>query len=579
MESIEFKNVSFTYPNCENAALKDVSFAIHESEFVVICGVSGSGKTTLLRHMKKNMIPYGKGSGDILYRGHDIETLADRVSVSEIGYVQQNPESQIVTDRVWHELAFGLESLGESNEVIRKKTAEMANYFGISSWFRNNIWELSGGQKQLLNLASIMVMQPKVLILDEPTAQLDPIAATQFIDTIVKINREFGTTIILSEHRLEEVFTVADKVLAMDHGRIIAFDTPERVGEILANENQPLFYGLPSAMKIYAGVRNNGNLSSKTSEIVDETCPITVKEGRLWLDKLVKTGPSINEETLSVQSIAGKMEDETPGKRVGDNQVSHEVISLKNIYFRYEKKSEDVLSALNLSVKKGELLVILGGNGTGKTTLLRLITGIRKPYCGKVKSEGRVVGLPQNAQAVFTEITVEDELAEAFSEKSYVCNLTNQEMISKINEMLEFMELENYRKTNPYDLSGGQQQKLAIAKVLLLEPEILLLDEPTKGIDPYFKHSLAGVLNKLTQKGVTIIMVSHDIEFCAQYASRCALLFDGTIVSEGGTRAFFGGNSFYTTAANRISRNVFTNCVTCEQVVEAFKVYIESKKI
>lgn len=577
MATIEFKNVSFTYPNCENEALKDVSFAIHESEFVVICGASGSGKTTLLRHMKKNMIPYGKGSGDILYRGQDIETLADRVSVSEIGYVQQNPESQIVTDKVWHELAFGLESLGEPNEVIRKKTAEMANYFGISNWFRNNIWELSGGQKQLLNLASIMVMQPKVLILDEPTAQLDPIAATQFIDTIVKINREFGTTIILSEHRLEEVFTVADKVLAMDQGKMTAFDTPQNVGRILANEKDPLFYGLPSAMKIYAGVRNTGTL--KMQEITDETCPITVKEGRLWLDKLVKTHLLIKDESPAVQMIAGKKNDEVHGKTLGNHQVAHEVISLKNVYFRYEKKSVDVLSALNLSVKKGELLAILGGNGTGKTTMLRLITGIRKPYCGKVKSEGRVIGLPQNAQAVFTEITVEDELAEAFSEETNVNNLTTQELISRIDEMLEFMQLESYRKINPYDLSGGQQQKLAIAKVLLLEPEILLLDEPTKGLDPYFKHSLAGILNKLTQKGVTIVMVSHDIEFCAQYASKCALLFDGTIVSEGETRAFFGGNSFYTTAANRISRNVFTNCVTCEQVVEAFKAHMKLNKI
>ncbi|SEW30212.1 ABC transporter ATP-binding protein [[Clostridium] fimetarium] len=573
METIEFKNVSFTYPNCTTVALNDVSFAINESEFVVVCGESGSGKTTLLRHMKKNMVPYGRGTGDILYMGQNIENLEDRISASEIGYVQQNPDNQIVTDKVWHELAFGLESLGESNLVIRKKTAEMAEYFGVSNWFRKNVWELSGGQKQLLNLASVMIMQPKVLILDEPTAQLDPIAATQFFDTIRKINQDFGTTIILSEHRLEEVFSMADKVLAMDKGKIVVFDTPEKVGKVLTNNNKSLFYGLPSAMKIYAEVTSENNTNFKIQELANEKCPITVKEGRLWLDSFKKTAQC---EQLKNRRSEDKLVDNT----LFENEISSTIsgiaksnitaIDLKNVYFRYEKKNEDILSGLNLTVKKGEMLAILGGNGVGKTTLLKLITGIKKPYAGKVKSDGRVIALPQNAQAIFTEITVEEELGEAFTDKtSYNNSITKEDIISSIDDMIAFMELENYRKTNPYDLSGGQQQKLAIAKVLLLQPQILLLDEPTKGIDPYFKRSLAKILEALIDKGVTIVMVSHDIEFCAQYASRCAMLFDGTIVSEGATRDFFGGNSFYTTAANRISRHLFKNCVTCEQVVEA----------
>jgi len=584
MATIEFKNVSFTYPNCETAALEDVSFVINESDFVVICGDSGSGKTTLLRHMKKNMVPYGRGTGDILYMGQDIESLLDRISASEIGYVQQNPENQIVTDKVWHELAFGLESLGESNEVIRKKTAEMAKYFGVSNWFRKNVWELSGGQKQLLNLASVMIMQPKVLILDEPTAQLDPIAATQFFDTISKINRDFGTTIILSEHRLEEVFTMADKVLAMDKGKIVVFDTPEKVGKFLTNDNRSLFYGLPSAMKIYAEVRSENGSNIKIQDTSFEKCPITVKEGRLWLNRLIISSKAMPNTvgTSNVRSEAVRTTKPMQGVISSSNKISDKiiineiasnqfVIELKNVSFRYTKKNEDILSELNLFVKKGELLAILGGNGVGKTTLLKLISGIKKPYSGKVKSEGRVIALPQNAQAIFTEITVEEELGEAFTDRSrYSNDLTKEEIISRINDMIIFMELQNYRKTNPYDLSGGQQQKLAIAKVLLLQPEILLLDEPTKGIDPFFKRSLAKILKTLIDKGVTIVMVSHDIEFCAQYASKCAMLFDGTIVSEGATREFFGGNSFYTTAASRMSRHIFHNCITCEQVVDAY---------
>lgn len=589
MEKIEFKNVSFTYPNCEVLALDDVSFVINESEFIVVFGASGSGKTTLLRHMKKNMIPYGKGTGDILYMGQDIETLKDRISVSDIGYVQQNPDNQIVTDKVWHELAFGLESLGVSNEVIRKKTAEMAEYFGIYTWYRKNVWELSGGQKQLLNLASVMIMQPKVLILDEPTAQLDPIAATQFIDTITKINRDFGTTIILSEHRLEEVFSMADKVMAMNKGRITAFDTPEKVSQMLANKKESLFYGLPSAVKIYAEINHELNGDAKLQETENKKCPITVKEGRLWLSRLQKSQQSVQSDKsiLDKVSIEKTLIEKTTLEKIAlektelnNNDSNQTILELKDVFFRYEKKSQDILSDVNLKVRKGDMLALLGPNGAGKTTMLRLMTGIRKPYSGKIKSEGRMIALPQNPQAIFTEITVEEELAEVYSGKSmdFISkSLTKEEMLENIEEMLIFMELQPYRKTNPYDLSGGQQQKLAIAKVLLLKPQILLLDEPTKGIDPYFKRSLAELFRKLIDKGVTIIMVSHDIEFCAQYANRCAMLFDGTIVSEGMTREFFGGNSFYTTAANRMSRHVFENCVTCEQVIDACKEIINEK--
>ena len=302
METIRFSNISFRYPLAENDALKNINLSVKESEFMVLCGKSGCGKTTLLRHMKKNMMPYGNLSGDILYRGCDLAELGDRESTSEIGYVQQNPDNQLVTDKVWHELAFGLESLGCDNYTIKRRVSEMASYFDIQTWFRKDVSKLSGGQKQLLNLASIMAMQPKLLVLDEPTSQLDPIAASEFLRTIYKINRDLGTTVILSEHRLEEAFTMADRVAVMDEGKIVALDSPRRIGGFLSgrkavgnhgisaepekNESKgydndethdragfkscdsapnchPMFYGLPTVTKIFhstlksAGCGNN----------------------------------------------------------------------------------------------------------------------------------------------------------------------------------------------------------------------------------------------------------------------------------------------------------------------------------
>ena len=247
METIRLDYVNFSYPLSEKPALRDVTFTIQPSQFIVLCGKSGCGKSTLLRQLKKNLIPYGRLEGQVLYCGERVDELPDRKSAEEIGFVQQNPDNQIVTDKVWHELAFGLESLGLSNSAIKRRVAEMASYFGIQGWFRKNVSELSGGQKQLLNLASIMAMQPKLLILDEPASQLDPIAASEFLQTVYKINRDLGTTVLISEHRLEEVFPMADKVMVMDEGKLIAFAEPERIGEFLSGqkggERHPMFYG------------------------------------------------------------------------------------------------------------------------------------------------------------------------------------------------------------------------------------------------------------------------------------------------------------------------------------------------
>ena len=567
MEMIRFDNVSFTYPLADKPALSEVSFSVSESEFLVVCGKSGCGKTTLLRQMKKNLIPYGELTGDVLYCGEPVESLDDRRSASEIGFVQQNPDNQIVTDKVWHELAFGLESLGLDNATIRRRVAEMASYFDIQSWFRKDVSELSGGQKQLLNLASVMVMQPRLLVLDEPTSQLDPIAASEFLQTVRRINRDLGVTVILSEHRLEEAFTMADRVMVMDQGGVLSCDTPRSIGAKLAQLQHPMFYGLPAVTKIYHTVMTDREEHPETVETyAGEAGPLTVREGRLWLKEEAAAAAldAQTAEQILREVREEKTETQPPAPRSADADIT---IRTKDLWFRYSKDAQDVLRDLNLQVERGTLYSLLGGNGVGKSTLLKVLQGILKPRRGSVQISGRAAMLPQNPQALFSEITVEDDLLEAL----HYAEKTDGEKADAVESMLKLLQIEHLRAVHPYDLSGGEQQRLALGKVLLLEPEILLLDEPTKGLDPFFKITLAEILKDLTARGITILMVSHDIEFCAEYADRCAMFFDGGIISEGEAESFFTGNNFYTTTANRIAREYFPGAITWEEVAECIR--------
>lgn len=556
MGQIEFRGLNFWYPGCEEPALSDITLSVEPSRFVLLCGRSGCGKSTFLRHLKKNLTPYGRHEGEVLYNGQKISGLDSRVSASEIGFVQQNPDNQIVTDKVWHELAFGLESLGCSNQVIRRRVAEMASFFGIQTWFRKNVYELSGGQKQLLNLASIMAMQPKVLVLDEPTSQLDPIASSEFLRTLERINRELGTTIILSEHRLGEVFPMADRVIVMDEGKVVSYAPPRETGKFLSDGGRKnrMYPGLPAVMKVYSELGGEGE------------CPLTVRDGRLWLGRRFPEKPKVT----AVEEKEERVLEDGKGK-------IPPALELSDVWFRYEKTGVDILRGVSLRVQKGEFFCLIGGNGVGKSTALKVTGGLLKPYRGKVLLDGnpaekagkriRVGMLPQNPQAIFTEITVEEELYDML----FYAKGSREEKISQVERQLELLELMPLRKANPYDLSGGEQQRLALGKILLLQPDLLLLDEPTKGLDPFFKEVLAGILKKLKEQGVTVLMVTHDIEFCAEYADHCAMMFDGDVVSQDTPRNFLGGNSFYTTAANRMSREIFENAVTSTDVVELCK--------
>ncbi len=529
MEALKIENLSFTYPNKKSPALSDIKLSVINGEFICLIGKSGCGKSTLLRQLKRSIAPNGKKQGNIYILGEEISSLDERKAAVSVGFVMQNPDAQIVCDKVWHELAFGLENLGMSSAEIRGRVSEVAGFFGMQTWFDADISTLSGGQKQLLNLASIMVMQPEIVILDEPTSQLDPIAAHDFLNIIRRINRELGTTVILSEQRLEETLPLCDRVWLMDKGRITADTEPRRLVQFIKDSKSPMLYAMPTAMRIFAGSGKDG------------ISPLTVREGREWL----------NSNYSEFKNVIGK-----------EPEAVYDDIVLKasDLWFRYEKNSADVLKGFNFSLKKGELYAIVGGNGSGKTTALSCMSGQLKPYKGRIKisEELKIAALGQNPDTLFVGRTVAEDIADSEAMAD------NKE---KTQAVIEFCELDALLDSHPYDLSGGEKQRLALAKLLIASPDILLLDEPTKGLDAEFKLKLAAKLHEMQTQGISIIIISHDVEFCAEHADRVGMLFGGEIVSEADSRSFFSTKSFYTTAASRISKGLIPNAVLTEDII------------
>ncbi len=544
MECFKIQNLNFTYPDVNKAALAEINISINSGEFVTICGQSGCGKTTLLRLLKPAISPVGERSGSIYFDGKPLTELDARRQAAEIGFVMQSPDNQIVCDKVWHELAFGAENLGLPNSKIRARVAEMAAFFGIEEWFHSKTSDLSGGQKQLLNLAAIMVMQPSVLILDEPTSQLDPIAARGFLETLRRLNLELGTTIIISEHRLEEVIPISDRVVVMDEGRIIADGNPGEIGRKLTDCGHIMAKAMPVPMRVFGALERSGEV------------PLTVRDGRLRLEEFARTNPVFP--------------DIIPKDLPAENKDA--AVTVKAAWFRYGRELPDIVKGLSFAVGKGEIFALMGGNGAGKTTALSLISGVNTPYSGKVLINGvplkkvpklydGVLGvLPQNPECLFVKNTVRLDLEDM---------LTDKDGEKEIEEMSRLCRIHGLLDRHPLDLSGGERQRAALAKVLLKKPEILLLDEPTKGMDSGFKDELAEILKGLSKSGVTIILVSHDIEFCAKYAERCALMFDGEIISAAKPREFFAGKSFYTTSANRMARSVLPAAVLAGDIILA----------
>ncbi|MBR2445340.1 MAG: ATP-binding cassette domain-containing protein [Clostridia bacterium] len=530
MEMLKIENLTFSYPQSTHRVLRDVSFGIEEGEFCVLCGATGSGKSTLLRLCKRELAPNGQRSGQILINGTPTEQLSAREAAVRVGFVCQQPDQQIVCDKVWHELAFGLENLGLSQNEIARRVAEMAGYLGIEPWFDRQVKELSGGQKQLLNLASVMVMHPDLLILDEPTSQLDPIAAAEFLHTLSKINRDFSLTVLIAEHRLEELVPMCDRLIVLKDGTLLGADAPDVLMPRIA-QDPALLASMPTAVRVACAIG-------------DQSYPLSVKEGRAMIAKYA-------DPTRILPENAPK-------------SGRSKALELKNVYFRYARELPDTLADLSLSLYEGETLCVLGGNGSGKSTMLGVASGVHKPYAGSVLVFGKKLNeyknqtlyrenlalLPQDVQTVFLHNTVEEEMKDAGVDLS----------------ALPF-DLTPLLGMHPYDLSGGEQQLAALAKVLATNPKILLLDEPTKGLDAEKKQHLLEILRTLRSRGVSILIVTHDVEFAALCADRCVLFFRGSAVSDGLPRTFFAENNFYTTAARRMSRGYFQNAVTARDLV------------
>ena len=556
MALIDIQNLNFAYPNSPQRALKNINFSVEAGEFVVICGPSGCGKTTLISQLKREIRPEGEISGRILYRGKAIDSLSKKEAVEEIGMVFQDPENQIVLDTVIHELAFGMENLGFNVLTMKKRIGEMCNFFGLDKMLYKSVHELSGGEKQILNLASVLLLQPKLLLLDEPTSQLDPIAAKEFLQMLYRLNRELSMTVIMSEHRLEDLFPLADKVVFMHEGEVKYLGDPRSISfNILRSKDASLHNYRPSVVRTYSFLKGH---------IEKAEIPVDVREGKQLICDLIDEKELIDCQDANRGSILA----EKP------------IIKMTDICFRYEKDSPNILNRLSLDVYQGEFLAILGSNGAGKSTLLQIMAGLKKPQRGKVYFKGQdilrikeeeiflqIAYLAQNPMLYFIHETVEDEL--------YRRGEMLKGKVEGIDELLEeyidFYGLGPLLKRHPYDLSGGEKQKLAMATVLLSRPQLLLLDEPTKGLDPTFKISLKYILDKLTKGGTTIVMVSHDIEFVAANASSCALLFNGEITTKDTPSNFFSENYFYTTAVNRTVREKLPKAITLEDVIKACK--------
>ncbi|MCQ4794688.1 ATP-binding cassette domain-containing protein [Anaerofustis stercorihominis] len=517
MELIKAKNLTFSYPNSKEV-LNDISFEINKGDFVLLFGKSGSGKSTLMKHLSVSLAPYGEKKGDILYKGKDINDLTIRERCEKIGYVSQNIEAQIITDKVWHELAFTLENLGYDNVTMKSRIAEMSSFFSMSQWMNRDTSALSGGEKQKLNLACSMLSFPEILLLDEPTSQLDPVMRNEFISLLTKINEEFGTTIIITEHSLSGIIDKADKCILLDGGKIkFQGNNLEMINNIIEKNNEYYDF-LPSPVKL-------GN------KIFDKRDVLTVKEAKKLVDNTDIKFKEIKNESF-----------------IRGNEIA---IALKHIWFRYHKHSPDVIKDMSLKVYKGDFISVIGPNGAGKSTLLNILGKVIKPYRGKVVSTGKVAVLPQNPVSLFIKNTIRKDL-EDISE-DYIS------LVSKIGA-------ENLLDSHPYDLSGGEIEIMALIKVLLVNPDILILDEPTKGMDVIYKDKIGKLLEGLNNNGVTIIVVSHDMEFISKYIPLSTIMFDGDIVSFKESRKLFGENYFYTTDINRITKERLDNAILLDEV-------------
>ena len=571
-KAVEVRNLTFAYQGCSFNALSKVSFDLEQGDTLLVVGESGCGKTTLLQHLKPAFMPIGNRASDcrITLCGKEAGEMSEEEQAFIVGYVGQLVNESCVTDKVWHEIAFGLESMGRSQEFIRRRVAEVTTFFGLENVFHEKTAELSGGQKQLVNIASVMAMEPEILLLDEPTSQLDPVSTEELFRMIKKIHDELGTTIIIAEHRLESIFAHATKVMLMDGGSVATIGTPQEVSIFLNERKMPIFKALPVAARMYFDLKNNCVGSDIYKDLFENSePPLTVNEGRRFLERYVESA-GIKHDKTETDNDAGAGMNGALGHK-GKPEVA---LTADELWFRYNRNGRDVIKDCSIRLNKGKVTALLGGNGAGKSTLVYLLSKQLKPYLGKVKDSGTRAGvLCQEPKSMFSQKTVADELAYSIKK------VHTDDAGSVQAEITDFFGLSDCLSRHPFDLSGGQQQKLALAKLVAEDCDILLIDEPGKGMDYAFKEKMGIYFKELAKKGKTILIVSHDIEFCAAYSDMCGLFFDGSVVCLEKTSDFFADNVFYTTAVRRMCSGII-DVVLYKELMEALGVgYIEDDRI
>lgn len=605
MALIEFENFSFAYLNSDGTesqvkSLDNINLEIDYGDFVLLCGPSGCGKTTLLTNLKKELMPAGRRAGEIRFNGTEIQNLDDISSACDIGYLFQNPDSQIVTDTVIQEIAFPLENIGLPTEEIRNRISEIVAFFGINDILHKNVNELSGGQKQLVNLCSLLVLRPEVLLLDEPMSQLDPIASYEFLSIVRRLNEEFSITVIMSEHKADSIFPFIDKAVFLKDGKIEFVDNAHNIcSEVIDDEIFENY--LPAVTKIY------NSLSVKYPSLIKLNTPLSIREGRRCLgtirDDLIKISngdeESNNLDSANLHHINKKYNSQEKSgiiDKLPFNRNKDALIQMKGIYFAYEKENL-ILKNVDFDLNKGDFLSLIGGNGVGKSTFLQLLVGILKPIKGKVKYKKGInlAYVHQNPMIHFSKDNVREEFMESilesnllnrngigFSGEDYdkLLKMSSNEFIESdilnglkfdsidynFKELIEFFDITNLIDKHPYDCSGGEQQKIVIVKALLQNADVLILDEPTKGLDPLSSKALADILNSLRDNGLTILMTSHDLDFVANNCKRCLMLFDKDIQIDDDPKVIFAENNFYTTFVNRMVKEYVPEIVTLEDL-------------
>lgn len=521
MAAVEIKNLSFQYALSKSPALHDVSCCIEEGEFVLLFGASGSGKTTLLSLLKPEIAPAGSKSGSIRLFGNE-EGAFDFV-----GYVSQNPDAQMVADTVYRELSFGLENTELDEGRIRRRIAETADYFGLNEILDKKIHELSGGQKQVCNLCAALCLSPKLLLLDEPIARLDPIAAESFLAVLRRIHQQTGITILLSEHRTESLLCDCDRVLFLENGSL-SFDGDAPAFCDYLSENHPLLApSLPESAQIAYQLNTPKPL------------PLTVAAGKKAL------------EHYKDRAVV------TPRQ---SNQPSGRLLQARELWFAYHKKDQPVIRGASLDVFAGEVHALVGGNGEGKSTLLSLLGGAIRPARGSIqKAKGvRCALLPQDARLLFVRDTLFSDLMEFSDRFSYD--------ESNVKQILEQMDLTVCANRHPYDLSGGETQKAALAKLLLTGAQVLLLDEPVNGLDAEGKREMTRLCHSLVRNGKAVVLITHDLAFAAETADTVTMVSRGQTLPRQSIREFLLENRFFTTASARLTATWQTAAISPGEV-------------